>query len=301
MTGPIESLVSREHVVDVGAGVQLHVIERCSAACGSRGPRRAILMIPATLTTNVLYDAQIGGDPSFNVLDRTAREGYAAFSVSYEGYGKSSRPADGGQVTYQRSLEQMGKIVEWIRAITDTAQVDVLGTSVGSDLAIGLGAVDSPIDPDHVGRIVLTATVYRAFSERVSREAFTPAFEAHLRGLPGGIVQTEAAFYDLVLSEVAEPARAWAAATFPDRYATGPTLAAFALPVVQAPLARAPALLFWGTRDPVTALTDVDDLVAEYGGPIRLVKLDGGGHSPFLEPQRDLFWSETLRFLGERA
>ena len=292
-----ERIFSAEHSVDVGGGVRLHVLERWSGRSLTRFPHRAMLMIPATLTTNALYDAQIEGDGSYNTLDRMAREGWFAYSVSYEGYGESTLPADGSTVTYERSLVQMAEVVEWIRHRRHVARVDLLGTSVGSDLAIGLGGVESPTDPAHVGRIVLTATVYRSFSDFVRENAFTPEFEAFLRSLPGGYVETIAPFYDLVITEVEEPARSWAYATFPDVYATGPTLEAFDLPVVDAAHGRAPALLFWGNADPVTPRSDIDDLLDEYGGPIRLVEMDGGGHSSFLEPERETFYRETLGFL----
>lgn len=290
-------VTSSEHFVPVGDGARLHVIERRPSV--ARGPARALLMIPATLTTNALYDARVDGDPSYNVLDRAARAGFCAFSVSYEGYGTSTPAADGADVTFERSLEQMGRVVEWVRSRLDVASVDVLGTSVGSSLAMALGGVGSPVDPRHIGHVVLTATVYRRFSELVTTQAFTPEFEAHLRGLPHGVVETEAPFYALVTSEVEEPVRRWVEQTLPDRYATGPTLAAFDLPTFDATGGRAPALLVWGSRDPVTTRADMDQLVQEYGGAMRLLVIPDGGHSPFLEPRRDLFWSEVLAFLEE--
>lgn len=290
---------SREHFVDVGDGVRLHVIERYSGQSLVRFPRRAMLMLPATLTTNELYDAQIEGDSSYSVMDRLAEAGFFAFSVSYEGYGQSTHPADGSTVTYERMLDQTAELIEWIRRRRGVPRVDLLGTSVGSDLAMAFAGLESPIPLHHVNRVVLTATVYRNFSDFVKENAFTPEFEAFLRSIPDGYVQTIAPFYDLVISEVQEPARSWAYATFPGVYATGPTLEAFDLPVLDASLARAPALVFWGTNDPVTPRSDVDDLLDEYGGPIRLVEIPGGGHGPYLEPGRETFFEETLAFLDE--
>jgi pimeloyl-ACP methyl ester carboxylesterase len=287
-------VITREHRVDVGEGVRLHVVER---RMSDERPRRAMLLIPATLVTHALYDAVIDGDASYSAMDRVSRAGYAAFTVDYEGYGKSTAPADGATVTFARCLHHMGRVVEWIRATTDLPRVDLLGTSVGSDIAVVLGSEGSPIEPSAVGRVILTAMTYRRFSELVEREAFSPQFESVLRGMPEGVLETQAPFYDLVTSEVDEPVRRWAHATFPGRYATGPTLAAFSLPLIDGAAARAPALLAWGARDPVTPRADALALLEDYAAPIELLELAEGGHSPFLEPHRETFWSAALSFL----
>lgn len=295
----MSELISFEHFVEVDDGVRLHVRER--RLRDRRGPARALLAIPATLATNLLYDARVEGDldGSYNVLDRAARAGFVAFAVSYEGYGASTRPADGAEVTFERSLAQLARVVTWVRQRVDVPAIDLLGTSVGSSLAMALGGEGAPVAAGQIGHVILTATVYRRFSDLVSTQAFTPAFEQHLRSLPRGTVTTEAPFYGLVTSEVAEPVRHWVAATLPGMYSTGPTLAAFHLPSFDAKAGRAPALVFWGARDPVTTAADLDQLVAEYGGPIRRVVIPEGGHSPFLEPHRDQFWDEALAFLAD--
>lgn len=294
-----DAIHSREHFVDVGDGVQLHVLERFSGRALLRHPRRAVLMIPATLTNNDLYDAQVAGDPSYNALDTFAAEGWFAYSVSYEGYGQSTHPDDGATVTIERSLPQMNEVLEWIRRRRFVRDVDILGTSVGSDLAIALGGLQNGRDRHHVGHIVLTATVYLAFSELVQTVAFTPEFEAFLLSIPDGYVETFPPFYDLVISEVDPDARAWAYATLPGIYATGPTLEAFDLPATDATSGRAPALTFWGTNDPVTTRDDVYALQADYGGDMRVVEIAGGGHGPYIEPGRHVFWEETFGFLTE--
>ncbi|MBZ0121900.1 MAG: alpha/beta hydrolase [Sandaracinaceae bacterium] len=292
-----DTVFSREHLIDVGDGVQLHVLERFTGRSLLRHPRRAMLMIPATLTNNDLYDARVNDDPSYNALETMAREGFFAYSVNYEGYGLSTHPEDGKSVTFERSLEQMARVIRWIRHRRFVSKVDVLGTSVGSDLAIALGGLQNPDNHRHVGHIVLTAVVYRAFTPFVQETVFTPEFEAFLRSIPGGYLQTSPEFYAPVMTAMDPDAQAWLQATAPDVYALGPTLEAFDLPATDGSLGRAPALLFYGTADPVTARDDVYGLQAEYGGTLEIVELEGGAHSSFLEPVRHQFWDETLSFL----
>lgn len=287
---------SFEHTVDVGDGVQLRVIEKFSGASVLRLPRRAILMLPATLVTSNLYDAQVEGDSSFNALERAARAGYFAFSVDYEGYGESTMPEDGRTVTFERLLGQMGTLVEWIRGNRGVGKVDLLGTSIGSGLAVALGSTQSPINRRHVGRLILTANVYKDFSDFVKENVFTPELEAMLRSTP--YVQTAPEFYPLVLTQAEPAAFNWALANFPGVYATGPTLEAFDLPFFEASHGRAPALQFWGTLDPLTPESDVETFQNEYGGDAELHVLEGGAHAVFYEPRRDEFWSESFEFLS---
>lgn len=297
MTVASESARERtEHSVEVGEDVTLHVVELRPR--DERPEPRALVMIPATLVTNVLFDAETEGEPGLSALERAADAGFHAYALSYQGYGKSSPSADGAAVTFDRCVAHVGRVVEWARKRTGVERVDLLGVSVGSDVAIALGGAASPIDQTHVGKLVLTAMVYRRFSQFVLDNAFTPALQAHLSSLPNGQMETAPEFYDLVLTKVAPPVRQWAARYLPGTYATGPTLAAFDLPMVNAGDGRAPALVFWGDRDPVTTKDDTDDLVREYGASIELEVISGGGHSPFLEPCRDEFWRRTFAFLS---
>ncbi len=287
-----------EHQVDVGNGVRLHVIERFSGRAAVRFPRRAMLMIPPTLATNEVYSADVEGDETYSSLHQLASRGFFGFAMSYEGYGESTRPADGTTVTAERSLQQAGKVVEWIRTNRGVPRVDLFGMSVGAGIASALGGVESPIPRQHINRVVITTQVYASFTEEL-QAMFTPEFQAFLQSLPNGYLDTTPDFYFPVVSELEPEALAWFFETIPGSYAIGPTLEAFDLPVFQAGEGRAPMLQFYGLRDPVAPLQDAQQFQAEYGGPHQLVVYEQAGHSPALEPVRHDLWDEAERFLNK--
>jgi pimeloyl-ACP methyl ester carboxylesterase len=290
-----ERVFEVDHLIDVGGGATLHVIEKFSGRSLLHLPRRAILMITPTLVTNALYDADVPGDPSYNALDRAAGQGYFAFAPSYEGYEGSSQPAEGKSVTAERSLEQMSQIVAWIRRHRLARKVDLYGMSLGASIATALGGVASPGNPNHVDRIVVAANVYGAFTPEAAA-IFSPEFKAFLESIPGGYFTTDASFYFPVLALADPPALAWGLENLPGTYSLGPTLEAFDLPIFDAASGRAPLLQAWGTFDPLTPESDVLEFQAEYGGPSELVTFEGGGHSPFLEPAKEQFWETAFDF-----
>jgi pimeloyl-ACP methyl ester carboxylesterase len=285
---------SLDHHIRVAPGVDLHVLEKFTAASLLRPHHRALLMLTGTLVTNNQYDAPA----PYNALERAARAGYFGFSASYEGYGESTIPANGGTVTAERLLPEMGQVVEWIRHRRLVRRVDLLGASLGSSLAVELGGTESPINRRHIGKVVVTANVYKSVTPLFESVFFTPEFRAFLEGAPGGYIQTPPEAYGLIVSQAEPAAAAYAFSAFPGVYATGPTLEGFELPTFPAQQGRAPLMQFWGDQDPITPLADVHQFQAEYGGPSCLSTLTGGGHAPYYEPVKEAFWSQTLAFLN---
>jgi pimeloyl-ACP methyl ester carboxylesterase len=288
-----------EHLINVGDGVKIHVIERFSGRSILRFPHRALLMLPATLAANNYFDAKVEGDPSFNALHQAASRGFFGFAMSYEGFGESSIPEDGKTVTAKRILDHTGEVVEWIRTHRFVPKVDVFGTSIGAGIAIAIGGTESPIDFHHINRVVIATNVYKTFTPE-TQAVFTPEFKASLLGLPGGYITTTPATYASIFAGMDPAALAWANATIPGSYPVGPLLAGgFDLPFFEAAAGRAPLLQFWGSDSPTTPLSDVEQLQNEYGGPHDLVVYEGAAHNPILEPVRHQFWDQVEAFLNE--
>lgn len=298
-----DRVLRREAMVPVADDVALHVIEKHTPRGLASHPRRALLMLPPTLATNAIYDAQVPGDASFDALGRAAREGYLAFAPSYEGYGASTHPVDGATVTKERCLADVAALVEWIHETRDVEQVDVFGMSIGSSLAVALGGTRNAEARKHIGRIVLASNVYASVTPFFASAFFNPGLLAFLRSAPNGYVATNPDAYGLLLSSSEPAAVAWLDAALPGTYATGPTLEGFTLPVFDASQGRAPMLQIWGTADPVTPPEDVAAFQAAYGGPASLHVIQGGGHSLAFEPGREELWSTTFEFLeaGRRS
>lgn len=290
-------VVSVHHHVRISPDIVLDVIEESTPRDWTQRPRRALLMLPPTLATNAIYDASPAGAPDFNALDRAACAGFFAFSPSYEGYGDSSQPADGASVTAERLLGDMGSLVEWIRRTHHVRRVDLFGMSIGSSLAIALGGTQSSIDRHHIGRIVLTSNVYKSVTPYFQQVFFNPGLKAFLESAPNGYIETTPDAYAPLLGEADPVAVQWVDQNLPGRYATGPTLEGFDLPVFDAHAGRAPALQVWGDADPVTPPEDVATFQSEYGGPVSLHVIAGGGHSLLFESGRDELWRATFEFL----
>ncbi len=290
-------LYEEEHFVPTANGAVLHVLERSSTLAQMRRRPRAILLLSGTLATAELYDAKVGDDDSYNALDVLAKAGFHAYAVTYEGYGLSSLPADGRDVTAERTLEQMGDMVTWIRQRTGANKVDLMGISLGSSLAVALGGTESPISRSHVGRIILTSHVYKSVTPLMEQLLLSPETQAALENAPNGYIMTAPEMYGILLASATPDAAAWAYATFPGPYAVGPTLEGFDLPVFDGQDGRAMALQLWGDADLVTPWSDVQQFQSEYGGDLGVVVLEGGGHALVLEAVRHELWWRSLAFL----
>jgi pimeloyl-ACP methyl ester carboxylesterase len=298
-TGSVRSASStspaQHHVVPVRDGVALEVLERTSDAAEKRSPSRAVLMLPGALSSAVQYDA-----PEESPLARAARAGFYAFAVSYEGCGASTHTVSGDRITPERMAAQVGDVVEWIRRERGVDAVDLIGSSLGSNVAVMLGGVHSPIDRTHIHKIVLTAFSYETVAAPVSRvvAACSNASDGDGEdGDEGGFITTDASTYAPIVT-LAEPRLAnWLEQTLPGLYPVGPVLAARQLPLPPASDGRAPALEVWGQKDELMSPDDVNAFQGFYGGPADLLDLPDGGHVPYYEEVRAPFWESTLAFL----
>ncbi|MGH1347308.1 MAG: alpha/beta hydrolase [Nannocystales bacterium] len=287
-----------EHDVELEDGAVLHVTERFTPAAALRFPRRAVVMLPGTLVTGGMYDLDVDPQSRLNALDEVAEAGFFAYAVTYEGYPGSSIPEDGADVTTERSLVHAAEIVERIRYARGVPRVDLFGTSFGASLAVGLAGTQSPTSPSHIGRVAVQAMVYESVTPLFESVFFSPEVLALFESAPDGYVETDPAAYGLILAG-ADPAAAEVGfSTFPEVYATGPTLEGFELPVLPAEAGVRPLLQLWGDADPITPYEDVQALAADYGGPHELRVLPGAGHAPYIgDPDTvDAVYGEMFEF-----
>ncbi len=282
-----------DHFVHVSSGATIHVVEKYTKGSLFQGNRRALLMLSGTLVDSREYNL-----PSpYNALDIAARAGYFAYAIDYEGYGQSSHPPDGKVVTKQRLLQESGEVVEWIRHSRHIRRVNLLGSSLGSSLAVELGGGNGPINRHHVGKLVLTSVVYKNVTPEFQQAFFSPAFQQLLLTIPGGYIQTPAEAYGPIVIGAAPAAANSVLTLVPDVYAVGPTLEGFTLPIYPAQDGRNPAMQFWGDQDPITPLSDVQQFQSEYGGNISYRVVSGSGHIPFYSTNATSFWNGAFAFL----
>lgn len=295
--GDDNEILRAEHSVTVENGATLQVFEHYTEGALEKHDRRAVLFLPATIVTNIIWNADVPDAPEYNALDRTAEEDFFAYTLDYEGYGLSSGPANGADVTAERMLSELGDLVEWIRREHGVKKVDLVGSSLGSALAVALGGTRSPTKRKNVGHIVLTAHVYKTVTPFAAQVLLSPENKVLLEGAPNGYVDTFSQMYGIILAASDPAPAAYCFTNCPGHYATGPTLSGFDLPVFDAKYGRAPMLQFWGDQDLITPPEDVEQFQDEYGGPAELEVLEGGGHVPHWESVREQFWDKTFAFL----
>jgi pimeloyl-ACP methyl ester carboxylesterase len=286
-----EELIIDDGGTCVGVEETPRVELRYRAPVVPRSPRRALLMITGALASAAAYDAPVDG---YNCLDRAAAAGYDAFAMSFEGTGASSYPDDGTTVDPTRLLSDAAGALESVRDATGVGSVDLLGSSVGSLIAMQLGSKGSPVPVSHVGGLILTGVVYGS----APSDAMPPLTWAVNGGcwMPG-YVASSAADYAPLLATAPHRLAAWAECALPATYALGPLLVEGELATFDASLAQAPALQIWGDADPITTADDVSLFQSSYGGPIALHVMPGGGHVPYYDVGADDAWAAAFEFL----
>lgn len=285
-----------EMCVEVEPGVTLRVIEGTSPAARARAPRRALLLMGATLVDRRHWATP--NDPTFDGVARGALAGFHTYSFDYYGYAESTKPASGLAANRETLLRHTGALIEWIRARSGAAKVDMAGISLGSLLAFAVGGVNGVVPTDHVGKLVLTSIVYRNAALPLQLTLLSPAGCAAMANAPDGYIHTAAPIYAPLISDSEPEAQVWCYQHCPGRYASGPTLTGCDLPVFEASTARNEALVLLGGNDKASVREDVDRFVAEYGGRVTFEIMPGGAHTFHWEPIRDAFWARTFDFLG---
>lgn len=281
-----------QHQVPVEDGITLDVrIERPEKAT-----RRMLLVLPGTLVTHASMSCPLVTGADEDAMQMMARQEWIALCPTYAGYGASTRPVDGKSVTWSALCAHMTALIRWACRTFEVERLDVVGSSLGALLALELAAVDSPVK-DAMGRLVLTSLVYKDVSPVLRESMLSGAMREALLAAPNGYLQTAPADYRSLLGKCGLDVVGWAHRTLPGRYAVGPTLVGFDLPVCEAKRVHKPAMLVWGDKDPLTPWGDVQIFQSEYGGPLMLRVVKGGGHAPFWEPQRQSLWQGALAFL----
>lgn len=289
-TAPTAMPVHRaDHDVLVEPGVTLRVVEAWTDASLTRDEPLAALFISPTLVTHLVWDAQVPDDPTYSGLYQAAQRGYHAYAFDHWGYGDSSHPANGMDVTFERMVPQTAAVLEWARGRSGAERVDIVSGSLGNSIAMALGGEGSPV-ASHVGSIVMTSNVY-ANASIVLRSTILSPLACDLQPPPPeGYTDTPPPLYAIILWNAEIPAQLWAYQALPGHYAQGPTQEGCDLPVYPASLGQAPALAVYGDHDLLTDAPDVAQWAAEYGGEAETLFLPGGGHAPYFESVRHDFW-----------
>lgn len=278
--GLLDRVYRLNHYVWVGPGRRIHVTESFTLRSWLRWPHRATLLITGYPVNADFYNLDVEG---YRFQDTLAKEGYFAFAAEYEGSGESTFPANGLDATHERAVDAMKKVVAFIRLARLVQRVDLLGESHGGAVAAELCA-----DAKRVRSCVMSSMTYQQLTPFAEAVFLDPDFIGFLMSQPNGYLDVTPDFYFNIIARANPDVAAAVLGTQPGVYAVGPFLEILDRPSFDPTRAAVPGLVIQGTEDNVGTQADSDILAAEYGavggGNATVVRIEGGGHIPRIEP-----------------
>lgn len=279
----LDEVFMLDHLVAVGPGRRIHVTEAFTVRGWLSWPHRGALLLPGALSTAEFMNLDVDG---YRFQEQLAHEGYFAFSVDYEGAGSSTYPASGYDVDHASQVETMRRVLRSIRILRLVPRVDIVGESNGGAVAAELCA-----ERWAARTCVLSSMLYTESTPFFDAVFLDPGFVWFLSNLPDGYIDATPDFYFNIVAGMPPAVAAETLATQPGRYAVGPLLAPVGgLPWFDPTRAAVPGLIIQGTQDNIALQSDADALAAAYGsdplggGVATVVRIEGGGHIPRVEP-----------------
>jgi pimeloyl-ACP methyl ester carboxylesterase len=292
----LDRVYELHHDVWVGPHRRVHLVEHFSVRSWVSWPRRGALLLPGTIVTSSFYDIDVDG---YRFAEDLAREGFFVFAMDYEGSGESTYPEDGSAVTHEYLVDSARRVLPYIRLLRWIPRVDAIGESNGGAIAAELCA-----DARRVRSCVMSSMLYTDPTPFLESVFLDPGFLAFLRSQPNGYLDVTPDLYFNITSRTSPEVTAEILATQPGVYAVEPLLAPVELPWFDPTRAEVPGLIIQGTEDNIATQADADLLAAAYGsapgagGTATVVRIEGAGHLPRVEPGANTIWtSAVLDFL----
>jgi pimeloyl-ACP methyl ester carboxylesterase len=293
----LDRVITLEHDVRVGRGRRVHVTERFTPRAWLRWPRRGVLLLPGPVVEGSFYELDVDG---YRFASDLAAEGLFTFTIDYEGSGASTYPSSGSTVTHDYLVDEARRVLAALRLSRGIPRMDVLGESNGGAIAAELCA-----DRRRVRSCVLASMLYVEGTPFFTAVFQDPGFLAFLASQPDGYLAVGPELYFNVVARSSPDVTAAILATQPGVYAVAPLLEPATLPFFDPTAARVPGLILMGTEDDIATQADGDLLAADYGsapgagGTATLVRLEGAGHIPRVEPPptADAFRDAVIEFL----
>lgn len=285
------SISRQEHRIRVEPDVELFAVEKFIAP----GARRAILLLPGAGVDHRPYDCPID---DYSLMDLLAGHGYRVFGVDFRGFGKSTKPADGSTVTAEICATDTVKVVDYIREVTGTQQVSLLGTSFGSIVA----TMVAEKAPTSVDRLVLIGFLYADMNPRVQAVLPPQAWEGIGRS-PSGYMSSNPDMMRASLPCADTQIVDWNIAISSADVPSGPLLSVRGLPWVKNPEAiTAPILIMNGVEDVFASEADSRSFLERVASTEKSLHLvPDSGHAPFMERNYRLVHQLLSEFLWPPA
>lgn len=330
---PMPRLVSRTHRIAShrDSWLTLAVHEKRRQDITSANAAGVVLFVHGATLSSVLFDIPI---PGRSWMDYLAEAGFIVFALDVRGYGQSSRPAAMDEAPeanppFARAAEvihDIDKALDFIRAGTGKAQVDLIGGSWGS---VTCGLYASTIGQTKLRRLVLYAPLFSARNpgwldwiehpdrpgelhpdigayRLVTAEANHARWLAELDEAGDRNLLEPTTFQALMAAFLATDAKAKRAVPPAVRVPNG-TLADLLEVFTERPLyspeaIHCPVLLLRGANDPTSTAIDAEGLLRRLDtSRASLVTIAPGTHFVSAEVHAPRVYDASLEFLSQKA
>lgn len=213
-----------------------------------------------------------------SLVDALARNGSRTFALDFRGHGRSSRAADGRDVTVKTSIHDTAAVMDWASEVTGAEKAVLIGESFGSMVA----PVVAERQPERVAGLVLLGPIYRQVAASLDE-----MLEAAAREPCGYAFTTEEEWPELFIPSASPAVTAWHQAQFGTAYAypVGPYLEVARLPHCTVPeRIGGRVLAITGALDPFASMADTEAFLQAVGtSQTRHLRQQGVGHLPYVE------------------
>jgi pimeloyl-ACP methyl ester carboxylesterase len=272
---------------------------RMKAPVAGETPLPVLIMVHgSSMSAMPTFDLTVPGAGEYSMMNVFARYGYDVWGIDFEGYGRSS--VTPGWSDIKAGVADLAAAVPIIERETRVRKYHMVGESSGALRCTAFAAEY----PDRVDRLVLSAYTYTGkdsptLTERAKNLAFYRANNRRPR--PKEMIES---IFTRDKPGTSDPrtAAALVAAEMPfgDTVPTGTYLDMTSkLPIIEAKLVKAPALVVRGQHDGIATEADLLDFYRQLPNPDRqFVTLPGLAHTLVLGSNRQLFWHVTHAFLS---
>lgn len=272
----------RRHTVTASDGHPLALWEK------RRSGARAVVLLLHGRTWSALpdFDLQVPGE-DLSLMDGLGELGYATYALDQRGYGATPRD-DTGWLTPDRAVEDLARVLTWIREREPGLPVHLLGWSLGSMVS----HLTVQRHPELVDRLVLFGYPVRPGTVRPDDE---PAGEP-----PRRANTAEAAASDFITPGSISPRAvdAYVAAALEADPVRVDWTRQHQWNALDPAAVRVPTLVLHGARDPLAPQDAQAELVRGLSTDDKAwVVIPGGDHAAFLETPRPYFLSVVDAFL----
>lgn len=312
-------------------GAQIHVRSVTPAIMTAATP--IVMCLHGAAMHNIIFDVPIETDyPTF--LEYLAHNGYAAYAISYRGYGASSKPVPFHDhplpsrclMRYDEACQDVIDVINHVQHLFPASKINICGLSWGSVIA---GAFINQF-PNLINKLVLFGPVYSypnpawaallnpentqeinpaLGSYRIlTKDQITAVWDAEISVSDKTLWRNPVAL-DAIIKEMLDSDRTWAAQQ-PDpevlRLCTGVLQDIVEVynqrPLYQAASILCPTLILRGAYDSLSPAADAEGLLRELGAEDKkMITFGNATHYALAERRAKLLWQEVITFFNSHS